>query len=101
MGGAHALQLLCPFFAFLVQQIVSNLLRAVVYDPIMERSLLHQPGVAVAFSRSRRLLAVLASFTVSGLLHEGLYWWVVMREGGRGGQGRGEQRRAGHARLGG
>lgn len=37
--------------------------------------LVHRPGEpGPAFSRARRMVAVLASFLVSGLVHEGLYW---------------------------
>lgn len=56
-------------------QIVSYMLRTCVYDPLMEGRLVHRPGAPVAaFSRTRRMLGVLASFAASGLLHEMLYW---------------------------
>ncbi len=62
----------CPLYP---PQIVSYLLRTCVYDPLMEGRLVHRPGApAPAFSRTRRMLGVLASFGASALLHEMLFW---------------------------
>lgn len=36
--------------------------------------LVHQPGEFARFSRTRRMVAVLATFVASGLIHEGLFW---------------------------
>lgn len=56
-------------------QIVSYLLRTCVYDPLMEGRLVHRPGAPVPpFSRTRRMLGLLASFGASALLHEMLFW---------------------------
>ncbi|PRW45129.1 Acyl- sterol acyl transferase [Chlorella sorokiniana] len=61
-------------------QIVSYLLRTCVYDPLMEGRPVHRPGAPVpAFSRTRRMLGVLASFGVSALLHEMLFWYPARR----------------------
>lgn len=57
-----------------------NTLRAVVFDPICEGRWVHDRKVAPARpSPLRQLLGSCASFTTSGLIHEGIYWWVQLR----------------------
>lgn len=53
---------------------VSAVLRAAVYDVIMDGRLVRRPGAAAPFSRTRRLAAVLAVFFCSGVMHELLFW---------------------------
>ncbi|PSC70830.1 acyl-sterol O-acyltransferase 1-like [Micractinium conductrix] len=56
--------------------VVSNILRACAYDPIMEGRLVRRPGGPFpAFSRLRRLAAVFSVFVLSGLVHEMLFWY--------------------------
>ncbi|KAI7843907.1 hypothetical protein COHA_002449 [Chlorella ohadii] len=53
---------------------VSAVLRAAVYDVIMDGRFVRRAGVAAPFSRARRLVAVLAVFFCSGVMHELLFW---------------------------
>ena len=54
-----------------------NTLRAVVFDPICERRWVADRKVAPARPGPLlQLLASCASFGTSGLIHEGIYWWV-------------------------
>jgi hypothetical protein len=53
---------------------VSAVLRAAVYDVIMDGRFVRRPGAALPFSRNRRLAAVLAVFFCSGVMHELLFW---------------------------
>jgi hypothetical protein len=64
---------------------VSHCLRSCVYEPLLEGRLVHRPGCRAArLARTRRMLAVLASFLVSAVLHEGLFWWALPgRKGGK------------------
>ncbi|KAL4448168.1 hypothetical protein ABPG75_005387 [Micractinium tetrahymenae] len=56
--------------------VVSNVLRACIYDPIMEGRLVMRPGAKIPrFSRARRMAAVFAVFVASGLVHEALFWY--------------------------
>lgn len=56
--------------------VVSNILRACIYDPIMEGRLVVRPGASIPrFSRMRRMAAVFAVFVASGLVHEALFWY--------------------------
>ncbi|KAL4449360.1 hypothetical protein ABPG77_007004 [Micractinium sp. CCAP 211/92] len=56
--------------------VVSNVLRACIYDPIMEGRLVTRPNASIPrFSRTRRMAAVLTVFVASGLVHEVLFWY--------------------------
>ena len=51
-----------------------NALRFLVYDPISEGRLVRQPGAAPTTGRAVRRAGVVASFVVSGIVHELIFW---------------------------
>ncbi|GAB4821584.1 hypothetical protein N2152v2_008630 [Parachlorella kessleri] len=59
-----------------------NLLRFLVYDPINEGRLIHDPTVSVARSKSRRLVGMSMSFVVSGIMHEIMVLYLAHRFSG-------------------
>jgi len=55
----------------------SHLLRATVHEPISEGCFVYSPMKKVVKSRNSRKLGILATFLVSGLVHELIFWLVL------------------------
>ena len=56
-----------------------NALRLLVYDPISEGRLIRRAGTAPTTSRAVRRAGVIASFIVSGCVHELIFWCALFR----------------------
>ena len=54
-----------------------NALRFLVYDPISEGRLIRRAGSAPTTSRAVRRAGVVASFVVSGMVHELIFWCAL------------------------
>lgn len=58
---------------------VSNVMRALIYEPIMEGRWVRHQGQFAPFNRKRRVAGVLAVFAASGILHEVMYLYATHR----------------------